>query len=890
MSVVLGVNAVFHDPAAALVVDGEIVAAAEEERFTRRKHGKVPVPFSTWEIPEHSARWCLDHAGLSPDGPRRGGVLLRPGARGAADRGPHRGSGKGCARSSSSGRRCSCARPSRGSIPRSCASCPTTSPTPRRRTSPLPSTRRRCMVLDGRGERGSLPGGQRARHATRGAAAGRPAALDGPHLRGADRPPRLPAQQRRVQGDGAGVVRRTPASRPLPRAGQRWERRSPRTEPIAGMPSHHRAAATGRSTRSTPTSRSPSRSGSRRCSSSSRSWLHERDRRAGTGDGRRRRAQLRGQHGALRARPVRRHLGAAGGRRRRDGARRRDARRRRARRSSPPMTTASLGRGSDDDELGGLARDGEVPLRGAATTSPRPSPRCSPATASSPGSRAERVRTTCSRATAACSPTRAGREPRATQRREGTRAVPTRRTDGSGRAGQGACSTAGRSRARSCSSPTACAGMDGADPGGRPRRRHRPHPDRRRRRRPAHAPLHQPVRHRTGLPVVVNTSLNTAGRPMVDDPAMRSSASVRLPSTRWRSARSSCGAGRCTPRERGRDRRRHRRPDRRPAVASGPPRRAGGPGAGPAGCSWSTTAASRRRRCCPTAHPHPSTCAVLRGRAAGPAAARNVGWRAASGEWVAFVDDDVVPDGDWVELLLADLAGVGPDVAGVQGRISVPLPSDRRPTDWERNVAGLADASWPTADLAYRRAALRALAGFDERFPRAYREDADLALRMTWTPAGDWCVGQRSVTHPVRPAPWHVSVGKQAGNADDALMDRLHGRGWRARAGAPAGAFRRHLATTAAGGLSLAAAAGGRRRAAAVAGLAWLAATTRCASDRILAGPRDTHEVAAMFATSVAIPPAAVWHRAVGLLASRSEARGPRPHRPHLSRFGAGLR
>jgi carbamoyltransferase len=66
MSVVLGVNAVFHDPAAALVVDGEIVAAAEEERFTRRKHGKVPVPFSTWEIPEHSARWCLDHAGLSP--------------------------------------------------------------------------------------------------------------------------------------------------------------------------------------------------------------------------------------------------------------------------------------------------------------------------------------------------------------------------------------------------------------------------------------------------------------------------------------------------------------------------------------------------------------------------------------------------------------------------------------------------------------------------------------------------------------------------------------------------------------------------------------------------------------------------------------------------------
>lgn len=63
---VLGINAVFHDPAAALVVDGEILAAAEEERFSRRKSRKRPVPFSNWEIPELSAAWCLAHAGLEP--------------------------------------------------------------------------------------------------------------------------------------------------------------------------------------------------------------------------------------------------------------------------------------------------------------------------------------------------------------------------------------------------------------------------------------------------------------------------------------------------------------------------------------------------------------------------------------------------------------------------------------------------------------------------------------------------------------------------------------------------------------------------------------------------------------------------------------------------------
>src|SRR4051794_24104668 len=63
---VLGVNALFHDPSAALVVDGTVVAAAEEERFSRRKHGKRPVPFSAWELPEQAMRWCLAEAGLRP--------------------------------------------------------------------------------------------------------------------------------------------------------------------------------------------------------------------------------------------------------------------------------------------------------------------------------------------------------------------------------------------------------------------------------------------------------------------------------------------------------------------------------------------------------------------------------------------------------------------------------------------------------------------------------------------------------------------------------------------------------------------------------------------------------------------------------------------------------
>jgi carbamoyltransferase len=60
----LGINAAFHDSAACLVDDGRVVAAAEEERFTRIKHGKRPVPFSTWELPYHAIDYCLRQGGI----------------------------------------------------------------------------------------------------------------------------------------------------------------------------------------------------------------------------------------------------------------------------------------------------------------------------------------------------------------------------------------------------------------------------------------------------------------------------------------------------------------------------------------------------------------------------------------------------------------------------------------------------------------------------------------------------------------------------------------------------------------------------------------------------------------------------------------------------------
>ncbi|MEU1367775.1 glycosyltransferase [Streptomyces sp. NPDC005803] len=255
----------------------------------------------------------------------------------------------------------------------------------------------------------------------------------------------------------------------------------------------------------------------------------------------------------------------------------------------------------------------------------------------------------------------------------------------------------------------------------------------------------------------------------------------------------------------------------------------------------------------------------------GPAAARNAGLREVTTPWVVFLDDDVRVGADWGSRLADDLAAADPVTVGVQGRLTVPLPADREPTDWERCTAGLQDAAWATADMAYRTQALRKAGGFDERFRRAFREDADLALRMM--DAG-WKLtrGSRSTLHPVRPADRMVSVRAQRGNADDALMGHLHGADWWGRAAAPRGRLPRHLAVTVAGLAAAGLILGGRPRAAAVAAGVWALGTAEFAWARIAPGPRTAPEVVTMIGTSVVIPPLAVRHWAVGRVRHRGTA------------------
>jgi HAD superfamily hydrolase (TIGR01662 family) len=274
--------------------------------------------------------------------------------------------------------------------------------------------------------------------------------------------------------------------------------------------------------------------------------------------------------------------------------------------------------------------------------------------------------------------------------------------------------------------------------------------------------------------------------------------------------------------------------------------------------------------------PLPAPDRVIRTGGHGPAAARNAGWRVTGAPWVVFLDDDVQVTRPWRDDLRRDLKNAAPETGAVQGRIDVPLPADRRPTDWERGTAGLAGAWWITADMAYRRDALVETGGFDERYARAFREDADLALR---TMDAGWVLtkGERRTLHPVRPAGRWASLRAQRGNGDDALMRVVHGPDWHIRARADPGRRKRHLAITGAGLLTAAMAAAGRPRAAAFTGAALLAGVTEFAAARIRPGPHTLDETVTMAVTSVLIPPYATWHWLHGLVRARGERTWPGP-------------
>ena len=152
-----------------------------------------------------------------------------------------------------------------------------------------------------------------------------------------------------------------------------------------------------------------------------------------------------------------------------------------------------------------------------------------------------------------------------------------------------------------------------------------------------------------------------------------------------------------------------------------------------------TTAAAMIQECYPWAK-------WVAGLGKGPAANRNNGVKYAQGEWLAFTDDDCLPDPQWIAAYAQAIILEFPCLV-FEGRVYVDRPRRSLGETSPTNESG--GYLW-SCNFAIQRQLFESLGGFDERFPYAAMEDVELRLRITRLGQSFSFVKLASVCHPWR--------------------------------------------------------------------------------------------------------------------------------------------
>lgn len=143
----------------------------------------------------------------------------------------------------------------------------------------------------------------------------------------------------------------------------------------------------------------------------------------------------------------------------------------------------------------------------------------------------------------------------------------------------------------------------------------------------------------------------------------------------------------------------------------------------------------------------------------GPAAARNLGWKNANGELILFTDDDCLPLPDYISTYENAWQNHRLTLAAFTAKMSVPIKE--KPTDFEKNTSLLAGEVFVTANCACTKEALKKVNGFDEQFTMAWREDSALEFALIRHNIPVIRMHNVTVVHPVRRAPWGISIREQ---------------------------------------------------------------------------------------------------------------------------------
>ena len=151
----------------------------------------------------------------------------------------------------------------------------------------------------------------------------------------------------------------------------------------------------------------------------------------------------------------------------------------------------------------------------------------------------------------------------------------------------------------------------------------------------------------------------------------------------------------------------------------------------------------------------------------GPAANRNRGASRASGQWLAFTDDDCLPAPAW---LAAFNQSIAPQTLVYEGKTTceagLSSPLETAPV----NLSG--GYLW-SCNLMIERALFEEMGGFDERFPGAHMEDVDLRQRIQARGLTFPFVLDAVVDHPPRRRAWGTKLGAQA--QSNVVFDAKHG-------------------------------------------------------------------------------------------------------------------
>ena len=243
----------------------------------------------------------------------------------------------------------------------------------------------------------------------------------------------------------------------------------------------------------------------------------------------------------------------------------------------------------------------------------------------------------------------------------------------------------------------------------------------------------------------------------------------------------------------------------------------------------------------------------------GPAAVRNLGWRNARAEVIAFTEDDGIPAPSWLK---TGVDALGRNIDTVSGRVEMPPTATH--TGY-RHARRLEHAELASASCFCRKSILEKIGGFDERFHSGWREDFHFRLLKAHASIGR--AEHALVVRPMRPAPWGDSLWQLSSLAFDALLYKTHPKLYRQKIRAtPAWDDQAIVAALA---ICLMGAATANAAVGLCGAVAWGVPTARLCQKRLRGTSRSPSHVAEMVVTSALLPPLAVFWRLAGAIRFR---------------------